>query len=231
MNRSEAVNELTTALAKAQAVMSGAKKDAENPHFRSKYADLASVWEACREALTKNGLSVVQSPRLVGVGESGWLVEVETTLFHSSGQFVSDTLAVPVTKVDAQGVGSALTYARRYSLSAFVGVAPEDDDANAAVGGSRPTAKQTAPSAPSRASQEPRKVTVGVSGVLKSASGDRFTISGDDRGLYVTSNKAHAEIAKGAQEAGSKILITYLQGERDKTVVALVDTSDEEPPF
>lgn len=231
MNRSEAVNELTTALAKAQAVMTGAKKDAENPHFRSKYADLASVWEACRDALTKNGLSVVQSPRLVGVGESGWLVEVETTLFHASGQFLSDTLAVPVTKVDAQGVGSALTYARRYSLSAFVGVAPEDDDANAAVGGARPTASQRPPSAAPAAKQEPRQVTVKVTGVLKSASGDRFTVSGDDRGLYVTTNKGYAEIAKGAQEAGTRIRITYLQGERDKAVVSLAEADADEPPF
>ena len=137
MKTSEQVNEIATALASAQGAMKGAVKDAENPHFRSKYADLASVWDACRGPLTSNGISVIQSPRLVSNGE-GWLVEVETTLLHKSGQFFSDALQVPVTKADAQGVGSALTYARRYALSAFVGVAPEDDDGNAASAPAKP---------------------------------------------------------------------------------------------
>lgn len=141
MTTSEQVNELATALAKAQGQIKGAIKDAENPHFRSKYADLASVWDACREALSKNGLSIIQAPRGV-VSEVGWTVEVETRLLHSSGQWMGDTITVPVGKPDAQGVGSALTYARRYALASFVGVAPEDDDGNAAVQGpkARPVA-------------------------------------------------------------------------------------------
>ena len=94
MRTSDTINELAAALSKAQAEMSGAKKDSENPHFRSKYADLASVWDACRIPLTKNGLAVVQSPRLVSAGETGWLVEVETTLLHTSGQFMADVIAV-----------------------------------------------------------------------------------------------------------------------------------------
>jgi hypothetical protein len=134
MNTSEQINELADALAKAQGQIRGAVKDAENPHFRSKYADLASVWDACRQALSNNGLSVIQAPRGV-VSEVGWTVEVETRLLHSSGQWMGDTITVPVGKPDAQGVGSALTYARRYALASFVGVAPEDDDGNAAVGG------------------------------------------------------------------------------------------------
>lgn len=132
MTNSENINELAAALAVAQSEIHGAKKDAENPHFRSKYADLASVWDACRTALTKNGLSVVQSPRARLEG-AGWAVEVETTLLHKSGQFMSDTLTVPMGKADAQAVGSAVTYARRYALAAFVGIAPEDDDGNAAT--------------------------------------------------------------------------------------------------
>ncbi len=132
MNRSEMINELATALSKAQGQMSGAKKDSENPHFRSKYADLASVREACWKPLTDNGLSVLQSPRLTVVN-SAFVAEVETTLMHTSGQFITDTIGVPLTKADAQGLGSAVTYARRYALSAFAGIAPEDDDGNAAV--------------------------------------------------------------------------------------------------
>ncbi len=145
MQTSEQINELATALATAQGQIRGAVKDAENPHFRSKYADLASIWDACREALSKNGLSVIQAPRGV-VSEMGWTVEVETRLLHSSGQWMGDTITVPVGKPDAQGVGSALTYARRYALASFVGVAPEDDDGNAAV--SRGPARKETPADP-----------------------------------------------------------------------------------
>lgn len=123
------IADLAAALCKAQAQMEGAKKDANNPHFKSKYADLASVWDAIRGPLTSNGLSVVQLLRSIQGG-----VEVETILMHASGQQISDVFAVPASKQDAQGYGSAATYARRYALMAMVGVAPEDDDGNAAVG-------------------------------------------------------------------------------------------------
>jgi len=135
MNRSEAINELATALAKAQATIQTAKKANDNPFFKSKYADLASVWSACRESLTANGLSVVQSPRMTFTESGAGVVEVETMLLHASGQWMSDTLTVPVSKLDAQGVGSAVTYARRYGLAAFASVAADDDDGNAAVSG------------------------------------------------------------------------------------------------
>lgn len=123
------IADLAAALCKAQAQMEGAKKDANNPHFKTKYADLASVWDAIRGPLTSNGLSVVQLLRSIQGG-----VEVETILMHRSGQQISDVFAVPASKNDAQGYGSAATYARRYALMAMVGVAPEDDDGNAAVG-------------------------------------------------------------------------------------------------
>ena len=129
MQTSDSVNELFSALAKAQGVMAGAKKDTSNPFFKSKYADLAAIWDACREALSANGLSVIQmtEPTLEGG------VVVVTRLCHSSGQWVEGTLAMPVSKADAQGYGSSLTYCRRYALAAAVGVAPEDDDGNAAT--------------------------------------------------------------------------------------------------
>lgn len=127
MRRSESISSLAAALAKAQAEIEGAVKGATNPHFRSKYADLGAVWEACRGPLTKNGLSVVQFP-----GMDGQRVTVETILMHSSGEWLSGVLPLPVTKMDAQGCGSAITYARRYSLMAVAGIAPEDDDGNEA---------------------------------------------------------------------------------------------------
>ncbi len=123
MNKSESIKELAAALAKAQGQIHGAKKDTDNPFFKSKYADLASVWDACRQPLSDNGLCVTQMARSIEGG-----VEVETMLMHASGEFVSESLAIPVAKQDAQGFGSALTYCRRYGLSAIVGIAPEDDD-------------------------------------------------------------------------------------------------------
>ena len=128
MNQSEQINELAAALAKAQSQIEGAKKDKKNPHFKNDYADLASVWDACRESLTGNGLSVAQSAESSGDGGYG----VTTMLLHVSGQWLTGTLYLRPTKDDPQGAGSALTYARRYGLAAMVGVAPADDDGNAA---------------------------------------------------------------------------------------------------
>lgn len=128
MEMSENIADLAGALAKAQAAVEGASKAKVNPAFKSKYADLASVWEACRDALTTNGLSVVQAPGAMTDNR----MTLTTVLLHSSGQWMRETLSIPLTKVDAQGYGSATTYARRYALAAFVGVSPEDDDGNAA---------------------------------------------------------------------------------------------------
>lgn len=127
LGRSESVKELTTALAKAQAEITGAEKKSENPHFKSNYADLASVWEACREPLSKNGLSVTQTTYTECAQ-----IHLVTTLFHSSGEWLASKIPLILQRQDMQGLGSALTYARRYSLAAIVGVAQEDDDGNAA---------------------------------------------------------------------------------------------------
>lgn len=129
METSPSIAALAASLAKAQASIEGAVKGKVNPAFKSKYADLSSVWEACREALTDNGLSVVQSPGPVADGR----MELTTMLMHSSGEWMRGTLTIPLGKVDAQAYGSATTYARRYALAAFVGVSPEDDDGNAAA--------------------------------------------------------------------------------------------------
>lgn len=129
MQRSESIVELAKALCAAQAEIEGAVKGKENSHFHSKYADLGAVWDAIRGPLTKHGLSVVQSPRACEMG-----VEVETTLLHTSGEYLSDTLGMPVSKRDAHGFGSAITYARRFALMAVAGIAPVDDDGNDAAG-------------------------------------------------------------------------------------------------
>lgn len=127
MTHSETINEIAAALAKAQGQIEGAKKDAANPFFKSKYADLASVWDACRNALAANGLAVIQSP-----SADGMRVSVDTLLTHASGQWMAGTVSVTAKEDTPQAIGSAITYLRRYALQSFVGVAPEDDDGNAA---------------------------------------------------------------------------------------------------
>ncbi len=129
MNTSEQINELAAALAQAQGEMSGAVKDSTNPFFKSKYADLASVRAACLPALAKRGICVVQSPSTVG-----FTVVVETRLLHSSGQWIAGVVSAVAKDESPQAIGSTITYLRRYALQSFAGVAPEDDDAEAAQG-------------------------------------------------------------------------------------------------
>jgi hypothetical protein len=142
MKTSEQINELAAALAKAQGDITNAGKDKTNPHFQSRYATLASTWDACRAPLSKNGLSVVQ------VVDGDLLI---SRLLHSTCQFIESTMGIKPTQNSPQGFGSALTYARRYSLQALVGIAPGDDvgqddedDANEGSGIQPPTAETQA---------------------------------------------------------------------------------------
>lgn len=128
MKMSESIAGLAKALAEAQGEIENASKASTNPHFKSKYADLAEVLNTIRPVFAKHGLAVTQFPAY----EDG-IVSVETVLTHSSGEWMCGTISAPVTKNDAQGVGSAVTYCRRYSLAAAAGIAQEDDDGNAAV--------------------------------------------------------------------------------------------------
>jgi len=119
---------IASALVKAQKAFSPALKTATNPHFKSRYADLAACVEAVIDALNDNGIFLSQPQHLDETG-----VTVETIFMHESGEtFSAGKLHVPAAKQDPQGYGSALTYARRYSLMAACGIAPEDDDGNAA---------------------------------------------------------------------------------------------------
>ena len=119
---------IATALVKAQKAFGPALKTATNPHFRSRYADLSACVEAVMDGLNNNGIALVQQ-----LHEAEHGVTVETVFIHESGEMLNcGKLFVPATKQDAQGFGSALTYARRYSLMAACGIAPEDDDGNAA---------------------------------------------------------------------------------------------------
>jgi hypothetical protein len=120
---------IATAFVQAQKAFGPALKSSTNPHFRSRYADLSACVEAVIDALNQHGIALTQQTSECADG-----VIVETVMIHESGESISSgKLHVPATKQDAQGYGSALTYARRYSLMAACGIAPEDDDGNAAT--------------------------------------------------------------------------------------------------
>ena len=144
MEKSTTIKCLAEALCKAQGEMGGAAKGKANPFFKSKYADLSAVIQAIKEPFASNGLSYVQFP----IEDQG-RIGIETILMHSSGEWMSQKFTVQLTKQDAQGAGSAITYCRRYGLQAVAGIPSEDDDGNAA---SKP-AKSTKPT-PSSADLE-----------------------------------------------------------------------------
>lgn len=127
---SEQTNELFTALSKAQGELTVAQINKVNPHFKSRYSDLQSYFSACRAPLSKNGLSVVQT-----IEDREGRALLITTLGHCSGQWIKSSMPINPTKNDMQGFGSALSYARRYSLASIIGLASgeEDDDGNDAV--------------------------------------------------------------------------------------------------
>jgi hypothetical protein len=132
MNKSESIAALAEAMAQAQSEIENASKNAANPHFKSKYADLAEVLNTARPVLSKHGIAVIQFPSF-----AEGVASVETVITHKSGEWMSNICFAPVTKQDAQGVGSAITYLRRYSLAAVAGIAQEDDDANQASQGAK----------------------------------------------------------------------------------------------
>lgn len=244
MTRSESINELAAALAAAQGDMLPAKRDAENQHFRHRYADLAAIWDACRSALTAHGLAVVQSPRLVSAGESIWMVEVETTIFHSSGQSISDTLAVPITPASPQVVGSAITYARRYSLAAFVGVAPAGDDDDATAASEAPVRQIRTPPPPAAPAPVVEPLPAGametvtgvkVIGVVKRllpSGKEKYVISGMNGAqltAYGTLSMELATDAKRAKEHGTSVDITFKPTRYGLDIVDLREVVPEPP--
>ena len=128
MNRSETINEISAALAKAQGLLRPAIKDTVNPFFKSVYADLAAIIDVIREPMSSNGLAILQS-----IETDAGDVVITTLLSHTSGQWIETALRLKPTKNDPQGVASAATYGRRIGLQSLVGVAADtDDDGNAA---------------------------------------------------------------------------------------------------
>ena len=220
MQMSPEITELAAAMARAQANMTDARRDAENPFLKSRYADLSSVRAACLAAMNAEGLSVIQIPRVTFQDQAGlFVVELETLVAHASGQFIRDCLIVPVSKPDIQGVGSAISYARRYSLAALAGIAPagEDDDAHSAI--ARPPIRSPETRDPPKPTPKPPVIPthdvargVHVLGIVKrttTTGGEAFIVSADDGKTYLTTIADEARTAKAAKAAALAIDIGY----------------------
>lgn len=142
------LTKLAKALLAVQKEVGGVSKDSVNPHFKSRYADLTAVIEAAVPVFNKHGVVVLQAP--VPPPYEGYLA-LNTTLMHDSGESISGTAVIPLSKNDPQAYGSAMTYARRYSLASIIGLKTLDDDAEAAVGRGEPADRSTPPPPPPHA--------------------------------------------------------------------------------
>jgi len=127
-HQSDQISDLVKALVSAQMKIKGVEKSGKNPYFNSDYSELSDVWKACKDPLASNGLAITQT---VDQDEHGPLLI--TTLAHMSGQWMKSYYPLMLTKKDSQGMGAAITYARRYALQAMVGICPVDDDGEAAM--------------------------------------------------------------------------------------------------
>ncbi len=134
MNKSDVITNLATALSKVQGKLNGAVKDSTNPFFKSKYANLESVWESIRELMAAEGLSVSQMPGMLATGQP----TLVTMLMHKSGEFLSSEQPLFPVKQDPQGIAAAITYARRSALSAIIGQIEVEDDGETAMGRNNP---------------------------------------------------------------------------------------------
>lgn len=192
MERSETIKELALALSKAQGEIRPAIKDSDNPYFKSKYADLAAVWDVCRMPLSRNGLMVMQHPSAEGSS-----VSVETLVVHSTGEWISSKLTMIAKDVTPQAIGSIITYLRRYSLSSIIGIASEiDDDGNAASGLVKPQSTQATP--PVQATQvktSPLDACMAL-GLKKFGDNDKFHAWRIDQGQPEYLNEATPEQLK-----------------------------------
>ena len=200
MQKSDTITKLAAALVQAQPLVKTALMDCTNPFFKSKYADLGSVWDAVREALQANGLAVTQLPDAINGAPA-----LTTMLIHESGDWIAATYPLVVTSKDetAQGYGSAVTYARRYGLSSLMGViADTDDDGNAASKAPRPSVGQSkqpvgpayVPEQPTVSEKTQPAPTITVAAWLQKGINRVPTL--DRKGLDEFSEKYHEKIAK-----------------------------------
>jgi hypothetical protein len=238
MERSDTIADLAAAMARAEAKMTGARKDSTNPFFSSKYADLASIRASCLPAMNDEGLAVWQFPRVASEEAGGPLfVEIETVVTHTSGEFMKDTLRLPAAKTDPQSLGSLISYGRRYALAAVCSVAALDDDAESAVTHDDPAtpsprtevSKPAASDAPAGALETSRVFVRDIRQKATSTGGTKFTILADDGEKYATFQRDVAELAKAAKETGAELEVVYRMSKYGRDVVLLRDPNVAEP--
>jgi len=228
MNTSDTLDQLATALATAQASMGPAIKGARNPHFRSSYADLASVVEAIREPFTSNGLSWVQAP---SVDVASGLVTVSTRILHTSGQWLEASVSAMPGRggkgdLSPQAVGSAVTYLRRYGLQALSGLPSADDDAEAAMGRNMPQQRQQRPQ---QRPQQRRAPAPAAESKWSDTERARFCAKLGDLGLQYDAVAEYCESINRPRpslmgEQRRQQLLAYLEGAAD--VVAGLQGAD-----
>lgn len=189
MKKSEELNELGTALAQANIELSNPKATSDNPFFKSKYADLAEIINVSRPVLSKHGLSVIQTPSY----DMG-IVTVETMMLHSSGQWIIGEISAPADKPTAQGIGSAITYCRRYSLAAICCLAHEEDD----------DGQEATKSSSKKPTQPPKVAKAAINKACKEL----------DRYYAITVSESAAEVAK--QDARAKALVLCKRAEKSE---------------
>jgi hypothetical protein len=200
MHHSESLANIGKALAAFQGEVENATKGSTNPAYKSRYADLAEILNTIREPLSKYGLSLVQIPSY----ENG-IASLETMLLHESGEFICGLCSAPVSKQDAQGVGSAITYLRRYCAAAFCGIAQEDDDGNGAVGNAH--AGQSQKAAPPKAAPpkaDPKPPAQGA--VDPAAEADRAKLAAEYRTEKGKARERLLVLLKGDEAEADKTL-------------------------
>ena len=192
--QSEKIDILVKALARVQRDLDPAVKNATNPFFQSKYADLESVWASCRELLTDAGLVVIQT-----MDDTDGGITLITTLAHESGQYISGRLRMNPEKNTPQGIGSAITYARRYALAAMVGIVTDDDDGNEAT-------KPKARAMPQRVTVTPPKAVQAAPQEPKPPEGELMANNEFFDGMEPPVGPAEAAEIMGAEVVGTKSL-------------------------
>lgn len=209
METSEKIEELAAALSKAQGEMSSASKDKANPFFKSKYADLASCWDSCRGPLSKNNIAIIQT---TSPGEGKEIV-ITTLMVHASGEWIKSELPMEPVKSDPQGIGSAITYGRRYALMGMVGIAPAEDDGEGAMGRGKPKVNYQAIMKGILSLESPAdfaKAKIEISSIKneqeRKKAGAAFNASMKNKGIYYS----------GTDDNFSRKGAGWYQGEADK---------------
>lgn len=195
----EGRNKMIVAYVKAQGAMGDVIKDANNAHFDTKYATLAGVLGAVMPAFTENGIVAIQSPSF-----DGEVLTIETVLMHVDGGWMKSILSVRPGKPDAQGLGSAITYLRRYVMLSLAGVAPEDDDGNAASVGGEGGKKFEQPLKGANGGRKSSPVVIAAKNSILASSSLETWEADSQKGLSSMSRQDRADVLKFLDEQRGK---------------------------